>query len=412
MKRRVAITGMGLVTPLGIGLSDNWNALMEGRSGVCPLTKFDASEHSTKIAAEVKNWDPSEQIDFKLRKQMDTFTEFAVVAADQAMSQAGLKVTDQNAARIGTLVGTGIGGIPELEANHRKLIESGPRRVSPFFIPKMIGNLASGHISMRYGTKGPNLCILTACTTGTHSVGESARMIRHGYADAMICGGAEATISELTIAGFSAMRALSKRNDEPEKASRPFDRDRDGFIMGEGAGVMVLEAWEHAVERGATILGEVLGYGVSSDAHHISAPSPGGEGAALSMQNAIEDAGIAPEDIGYINAHGTSTPLNDKYETMAIRTVFGAHADKLKVSSTKSMTGHLLGGSGGIESVFTVQMLQHQRVAPTMNLDNPDPECDLDYVPNQAQDLQFDLALSNSFGFGGTNGTLIFKRHA
>jgi 3-oxoacyl-[acyl-carrier-protein] synthase II len=237
-------------------------------------------------------------------------------------------------------------------------------------------------------------------------------MIRHGYADAMICGGAEATISELTIAGFSAMRALSKRNDEPEKASRPFDRDRDGFIMGEGAGVMVLEAWEHAVERGATILGEVLGYGVSSDAHHISAPSPGGEGAALSMQNAIEDAGIAPEDIGYINAHGTSTPLNDKYETMAIRTVFGAHADKLKVSSTKSMTGHLLGGSGGIESVFTVQMLQHQRVAPTMNLDNPDPECDLDYVPNQAQDLQFDLALSNSFGFGGTNGTLIFKRHA
>ncbi|MCB0272099.1 MAG: beta-ketoacyl-ACP synthase II [Bdellovibrionales bacterium] len=410
MRRRVVITGTGLVTPLGLGKHANWQALMEAKSGVGRTASFDVSAFASQISAEVRNFVPEDHIEHKALKQMDRFTQFGVVAAKEALQESGLIITDENATRVGTLVGTGIGGLSALEETHRTLLEKGPRRVSPFFIPKMIANLASGQISMMTGAKGPNLCVVTACTTGTHSIGEAAKIIMRDDADVMIAGGTEASITPLSVGGFSAMKALSTRNDEPLKASRPFDRDREGFVIGEGAGVVVLEELEHAKKRGATILAEVIGYGLSSDAYHISAPAPDGAGAVQCMQHALKDAQISPTDIGYINAHGTSTQLNDKFETMAIKKVFGDHAKKLKISSTKSMTGHLLGGAGGVEAVYCVLMLQNQTVAPTVNLENPDPECDLDYVPNTAQQHQFDFALSNSFGFGGTNGTLILKR--
>lgn len=411
MKPRVVVTGLGVITPLGIGTQSNWSALMEGKSGVGRTQAFDPTDYPSQISAEVKNFVAQDHMDAKSIKQMDRFTQFAVAASFEAFKQSGLTITDENAPRVGTLVGTGIGGLIELEETHRKLLEKGPRRISPFFIPKMIANLASGQVSMALGAKGPNLCVVTACTTGTHAIGEAMKIIQRGDADVMIAGGTEACVTPLSVGGFSAMRALSTRNDEPQKASRPFDKDREGFVMGEGCGVVVLESLEFAQKRGATILAEVIGYGLSSDAHHISAPAPEGAGAVQCMQNALKDANLAPNEVDYINAHGTSTELNDKFETMAIKTVFGDHAFKLKVSSTKSMTGHLLGAAGGVEAAYCVLMLQNQKVAPTINLDNPSPECDLDYVPHKAQDYTMNVALSNSFGFGGTNGTLIFKKY-
>ncbi|MEZ4820212.1 MAG: beta-ketoacyl-ACP synthase II [Bdellovibrionota bacterium] len=412
MGRRVVITGTGLVTPLGIGNHANWSNLIEGKSGVGKTQGFDVADFASQISAQVRDFDPLDYIDAKGLKQMDRFTQFGVVASLEALKESGLEITDENASRVGTLVGTGIGGLPEFEYTHSRYLEKGPRRISPFFIPKMIANLASGQVSMLTGAKGPNLCVVTACTTGTHSIGEAMHIIRRDDADVMIAGGTEGSITPISVGGFGSMKALSTRNDEPTKASRPFDKERDGFVIGEGAGVVILEELEHAKARGANIIAEVIGYGLSSDAHHISAPAPDGIGAASCMRHALRNAKINPEQVDYINAHGTSTPLNDKFETMGIKTVFGEHAKKLKISSTKSMTGHLLGGAGGVETVYCAMMLQHQKIAPTINLENPDPECDLDYVPNVAIDHPVNIALSNSFGFGGTNGTLILQRYA
>ncbi|MCB1197332.1 MAG: beta-ketoacyl-ACP synthase II [Deltaproteobacteria bacterium] len=412
MGRRVVITGTGLVTPLGIGNHANWSNLIEGKSGVGKTQGFDVTDFASQISAEVRDFDPLDYIDPKGLKQMDRFTQFGVVASLEALKESGLEITDKNAFRVGTLVGTGIGGLPEFEYTHSRYLEKGPRRISPFFIPKMIANLASGQVSMLTGAKGPNLCVVTACTTGTHSIGEAMHIIKRDDADVMIAGGTEGSITPISVGGFGSMKALSTRNDEPTKASRPFDKERDGFVIGEGAGVVILEELEHAKARGANIIAEVIGYGLSSDAHHISAPAPDGIGAASCMRHALRNAKINPEQVDYINAHGTSTPLNDKFETMGIKTVFGEHAKKLKISSTKSMTGHLLGGAGGVETVYCAMMLQHQKIAPTINLENPDPECDLDYVPNVAIDHPVNIALSNSFGFGGTNGTLILQRYA
>ena len=400
---------MGAVTPLGIGVDVTWQAMLEGKSGVGPITQFDPTEFTTKIAAEVKDFDPANYIDAKEIKKMDRFIHFAVAAAKMAMDQSGLQVVEDNAERVGVMVGSGMGGLIALEKHHEIMLNRGPKKITPFFIPMLIINLASGQISIMYGAKGPNSAVVTACATGTHNLGDAYKLIQRGDADVMIAGGTEACITRMGIGGFNAMKALSTRNDEPERASRPFDRDRDGFIMGEGAGVMVLEELEFAKKRGANILAEIGGYGLSGDAYHLSTPAPNGEGAARCIKMALNDGGIAPEEVDYINAHGTSTKFNDEFETMAIKKVLGAHAYKIPVSSTKSMTGHLLGAAGGVEAVVSVMSILNGKVPPTINYENPDPECDLDYVPNTARDAKVNVVMSNSFGFGGTNGCLLFK---
>jgi len=409
-KRRVVVTGLGLVTPLGTGVEKTWQALLEGRSGVGKITHFDCSTYPVQIAAEVKDFDPSQYIEQKEIKKMDRFIHFAIAASDMAIKDSGLKITKDNAERVGVIIGSGMGGLPMIEHYHKILLEKGHRRISPFFVPMIIINLAAGQVSIRYGAKGPNSSPCTACATGSHSIGDAFRIIQYGMADAMIAGGTEAVITPMGIAGFTAMKALSTRNDEPERASRPFDIDRDGFVMGEGAGIMILEELNHALRRGARIYAEVIGYGMSGDAYHITSPAPEGEGAARCMEAALKDAGIRPEEVDYINAHGTSTKYGDELETMAIKKVFGEHAYRLSVSSTKSMTGHLLGAAGGVEAVITVLSIYHNIVPPTINLEKPDPACDLDYVPNKAKKMEVNCAISNSFGFGGTNASLVFRK--
>ena len=408
--RRVVVTGVGVVSALGTGTEKNWSALMAGKSGIDRITRFDASELPSQIAGEVKDFNPEDFIDKKEVKKMDSFIHYALAAADMAMKDSGLQVTEENAERVGVVVGAGLGGLPAIEKYHEVLMSSGYKKVTPFFIPMLIINLAPGHISIRFGAKGPNLSTVTACATGTHSIGDAYHIIKRGDADAMIAGGAESTITPLGIAGFNVMKALSTRNDDPTRASRPFDKGRDGFIMAEGAGIVVLEEYESAKKRGAKIYAEVVGYGATGDAHHITAPGPDGEGAARCMKMALKGAGMNPEEVDYINAHGTSTHFNDLYETMAIKSVFGEHARKLMVSSTKSMTGHTLGAAGGIEAVYSLLAMERSAIPPTINYEEPDPECDLDYVPNQARQSEVRVALSNSLGFGGTNGTLIFKK--
>ncbi len=405
---RVVVTGLGAVAPNGIGIASFWDNIVNGVSGIAPITRFDASKHDARIAGEVKGFDPLQWLEKKEARKMDRFIHYAVAAAQMAYDDSGLKVTDDNRERIGVFVGTGMGGIPALEESHKILLEKGPGRISAFFIPSIITNMASGQISMRFGMKGPNSCVCTACATGNHAIGDSFRIIQRGDADVMLAGGSEAVITPLTIGGFCAMKALSTRNDEPARASRPFDRDRDGFVMGEGAGLMVLESLEHARRRNARIYAELVGYGMSADAYHITQPAP--DGAVRSMRLALKDARVEPRQVDYINAHGTSTPAGDANETMAIKTVFGAHARTLAVSSTKSMTGHLLGAAGGIESVITVLTIVRGILPPTINYETPDPECDLDYVPNTARRAEVRYALTNSFGFGGTNASLLFKR--
>ena len=407
---RAVVTGMGVVAPNGIGIESFWRSIIGGVSGVGPITRFDASRHDARIAGEVKGFDPLQWLEKKDVRKMDLFIQYAVAAAQMAHDDSGLKVTDENRERVGIVVGTGMGGLPNLEEVHKIMLEKGPGRISAFFIPSIITNLASGQISMRFGMKGPNSCVCTACATGNHAIGDSLRIIQRGEADVMLAGGSEAVITPLTIGGFCAMKALSTRNDEPTRASRPFDKDRDGFVMSEGAGLMVLESLTHAKRRGAKIYAEIVGYGMSADAYHITLPAPEGEGAARSMRLALKDAGVAPSQVDYINAHGTSTPAGDVNETLAIKTVFNEHARKLAVSSTKSMTGHLLGAAGGVESVITVLALYHGILPPTTNYEVPDPECDLDYVPNVARHAEVRHALTNSFGFGGTNATLVLKK--
>ena len=410
MNRRVVITGIGLVSSLGIGTSANWAALVAGTSGVTRITRFDVTKFATQIAAEVKGFDPLQFIEKKDVKKMDVFIQYAVAASQFAMDDSGLTITAENAPDVGVFIGSGIGGFQTIEREHSALLEGGPRKISPFFIPSAIINLASGQVSIRFGAKGPNLATCTACSASAHSIGDSYEIIRRGDANVMIAGGSEAAITPMSVGGFGALRALSTRNDAPERASRPFDLERDGFIIGEGAGVLILEDLEHAQQRGARIYAELVGYGMSGDAYHITAPSEDADGAVRVMRMAIRKAGIAPEQVDYINAHGTSTPYNDKLETLAIKKTFGAHAPKLAISSTKSMTGHLLGGAGGLEAGISALAVHHQCVPPTINLDNPDPECDLDYVPAKSRGMRIDYALSNSFGFGGTNAALLFKR--
>ena len=410
LKRRVVVTGMGMVSPLGTGVEKTWNALIQGKSGVGRITRFDSTGFDTQIAAEVKDFAPENFMDKKEARRMDIFIQYAVAAAVMAMDDSQFKITPQNAERVGVVVGAGLGGLTTIESYHKVLLEKGPGRISPFFIPMLIVNEAPGHISMRFGAKGPNSSVVTACATGNHNIGDAWKMIQRGDADAIIAGGVESTITPLAVGGFNAMKALSTRNSEPEKASRPFDKDRDGFVMGEGAGIILLEEMEQALKRGAKIYAEIIGYGLTGDAYHITAPAPNGEGAARCMAMALKDAGIRPEEVDYINAHGTSTDYNDLYETIAIKTVFKEHARKIPVSSTKSMTGHLLGGAGGVESIFTVLTIFQGVIPPTINYETPDPNCDLDYVPNVARKAEVRLALSNSFGFGGTNAVLVFKR--
>ncbi len=405
---RVVVTGLGAVAPNGIGVEPFWQNLTQGVSGIGTITRFDATKHDTRIAGEVKGFDPLNWIEKKEVRKMDLFIQFAIAAAQMAFDDAGLKVTDDGRERMGVFVGTGMGGIPALEESHKILLERGPGRVSAFFIPSIITNLGSGQISMRFGMKGPNSCVCTACATGNHAIGDSFRLIQRGDADVMIAGGAEAVITPLTIAGFSAMRALSTRNGEPTRASRPFDKDRDGFVMGEGCGLMVLESLEHAQHRGAKIYAEMVGYGMSADAYHMTLPAL--DGAVRSMRLSLRDAGVSPGEVEYVNAHGTSTPAGDVNETQALKEVFGDHAKQLAVSSTKSMTGHLLGAAGGIESVITVLAICKGMLPPTINYETPDPECDLDYVPNTAREVKIRVALTNSFGFGGTNASLVFKQ--
>jgi 3-oxoacyl-[acyl-carrier-protein] synthase II len=405
------VTGVGLVTPLGIGTQLTWDALLASKTGIAGITQFDATAFSCRIAGEVKGFDPSNYIEKKEIKKMGRFIQFAIAAADFALKDSGLVVTPEIAEEVGVYIGSGIGGFEVIEREHQTLLEHGPRRISPFFIPATIINLASGHVSIRSGAKGPNSATATACTTSAHSIGDSFRMIQRGEAAAMICGGTEAAVTPMGIGGFAAMRALSTRNDDPERASRPWDKDRDGFVVGEGAGILVLEALEMAQARGASILAEIVGYGMSADAFHLTAPPDDGDGAYRVMRNALRDAQLEPEKIDYINAHGTSTDVGDKAETMAIKRAFGDHAYKVAVSSSKSMTGHLLGGAGGLEAGITVLAIRDQVAPPTVNHDCPDPACDLDYVPNHARKMPIEYALSNSFGFGGTNGCLIFKRY-
>jgi 3-oxoacyl-[acyl-carrier-protein] synthase II len=410
LRRRVVVTGMGMVSPLGISVEKSWQALIQGKSGVGRITKFDPTGFDTQIAAEVKGFVPENFIDKKEIKRMDIFIQYAVAGSVMAMEDSQLKITPANAERVGVVVGAGLGGLTTIETYHKILMERGPGRISPFFIPALIVNEAPGQISMRFGAKGPNTSVVTACATGNHNIGDAWRIIQRGDADAVIAGGVEATVTPLAVSGFNAMKALSTRNQEPEKASRPFDKDRDGFVMGEGAGIIILEELTQALDRGAKIYAEIIGYGLTGDAYHITAPAPDGEGAARCMQMALKDSGISPEEVDYINAHGTATYYNDIYETMAIKTVFKEHAKKLPVSSTKSMTGHLLGGAGGVESIFTILTICNGIMPPTINYETPDPECDLDYVPNQARKGSVRVALSNSFGFGGTNAVLAFKR--
>jgi 3-oxoacyl-[acyl-carrier-protein] synthase II len=398
------------VTPLGTGTEKTWEGLVNGRSGIGPITRFDASAHASQIAAEVKDFDPTRWFEKKQAKNLDLFVQYGIAAAEFAVQDSGLEITDELAERVGVITGCGMGGLPTIEEYHEVFLNRGPRRITPFFIPRVIPNMPSGHISMRFGAKGPNLSLSTACAAGTHAVGEAFRHIVYGDCDAAITGGTESVICHLAVGGFGSMKALSTRNDDPEHASRPFDLDRDGFIISEGAGMIVLEELESARARGAKIYAEMVGYGQSSDAYHIAAPPENGDGAVRCMNMALRDAGMDPSEIDYINAHGTSTPLNDRCETAAIRTVFGVHADRLAVSSTKSMTGHMLGGAGGIESAFTALALHHQCAPPTINLEVPDPACDLDYVPGTAREMEIRAAMSNSFGFGGTNGVIIMKR--
>ncbi|MFZ0960643.1 MAG: beta-ketoacyl-ACP synthase II [Terriglobia bacterium] len=412
MNRRVVVTGVGLLTAVGLDTAETWQNLLAGKSGVGPITHFDTTGFAATIAAEVKGFDPFQFIEKKELKKMGTFIVFALAAAQEAMKQSGLHITPGIAERVGVYIGSGIGGFDVIEREHTALLQGGPRRISPFFIPASIVNLASGHVSIRHGAKGPNSATCTACSSSAHAVGDSFKLVQRGAADVMICGGAEAAITPMGVGGFAAMRALSTRNHEPEKASRPFDKERDGFVIGEGAGILILEALDFAVKRGAPILGEVVGYGMSGDAFHITAPDETGDGAVRAMRATLDDAGISPEQVSYINAHGTSTPYNDRLETLAIKKVFGPHAYKMPVSSTKSMTGHLLGGAGGLEAGLTALTLHHQIVAPTINLENPDPDCDLDYVPNHARKVEVEYALSTSFGFGGTNAALLMKRFA
>ena len=411
-RRRVVVTGLGCVSPVGNTVADAWTNLLAGQSGIGPITRFDASAMSCRIVGEVKNFDLESYISAKEARTMDRFIHYGIAAAAQAIQDAGLPSGDalgeEQACRTGVVIGSGIGGLPLIEETHIEYTARGARRISPFFVPASIINMISGHVSMRHGYKGPNLAVVTACTTGLHSIGEAGRLIEYGDADVMIAGGSEGTVSPLGVGGFAAMRALSTRNDDPAAASRPWDKDRDGFVLGEGAGVMVLEEYEHAKARGAKIDAELGGYGMSADAGHMTAPSM--DGPRRAMLNAMRNAGVRADQIDYLNAHGTSTPLGDINETHAIKAALGDHAYKTVVSSTKSMTGHLLGGAGGIESVFTVLALYHQKVPPTINLLNPDPECDLDYCANTARDLKIDVALKNNFGFGGTNGSLVFKR--
>jgi len=410
VKRRVVVTGTGLVTPLGVGTGKSWRNLCDGKSGVGLITRFDTTDFGVKIAAEVKDFNPEDFIEPKLARHLDAFVQYAVAAAGMALEESGLTIDDTNATRVGVFTGNGIGGLSTIEKYHNVVLERGPRKITPFFIPMVISNMSAGQVSIVYGAKGPNLSLTTACAAGTHAVGEAFRSLARGDCDMAITGGSESTVCSLAVGGFNAMKALSRNNESPEKASRPFDKDRNGFIISEGAGMLVLEELEHAQKRGAHIIAEVVGFGLSGDGYHMAAPPEDGDGAVRCMQMALDDAGLAPEDIDYINAHGTSTPLNDVVETRAIKTVFGEHAYKLAISSTKSMIGHMLGGAGGVESVFLALSIRDQIIPPTINLENPDPECDLDYVPNQAREKKIEVALSNSFGFGGTNGVLIFKK--
>ena len=410
MKRRVVVTGLGLVTPVGNSVEATWAALMAGRSGVDYIQKFDTTKFPVRIAAEVKDFNALDYVEKKEARKMGAFIHYAIAASDEALRDSGFKITGEVAEDVGTYISSGIGDFWAIEREHEKLLKDGPGRVSPFFIPSAIVNLAAGQVSIRHGAKGPNSATATACSAGAHAIGDSFKIIQRNDADVMICGGAESAITPMSVAGFAAMRALSTRNDDPVSASRPFERDRDGFVIGEGAGIMILEELEFARRRGARIYAELVGYGMTADAFHITMPDETGSGAVRVMQKALKDADAKPEDVGYINAHGTSTPYNDKFETRAIKTTFGEHATRLAVSSTKSMTGHLLGAAGGIEGVFSVLALHHKALPPTINYINPDPDCDLDYVPNEAREVEVRYALSNSFGFGGTNAAVLFKR--
>lgn len=405
------MTGLGMISPLGIGVEKTWKALLAGESGVGRITRFDPTDYPCQIAAQVNDFNPADFIDGKEIKKMDTFIHYAMAGGQMAMDDSGLKITPENAERVGVYVGSGIGGLQAIEAWHKVLLEKGPKRVTPFFIPMSIINLAPGQIAIRFGAKGPNSCAVTACATGNNCIGDAFRMIQRGDADAMIAGGTEAAITPLGVAGFSASRALSTRNDDPKRASRPFDKDRDGFVLGEGSGILILEELEFARRRGARIYAEIIGYGMSADAYHITAPSEGGEGAARCMRLALKDAGIRPSEVSYINAHATST-MADAIETQAMKTVFGEAAYRIPISATKSMTGHLLGAAGGVEAIFSILSIRDGIIPPTINLDNPDPACDLDYTPNQARKLDVNVALSNSFGFGGTNATVIFRKYS
>ncbi|MDX6288785.1 MAG: 3-oxoacyl-[acyl-carrier-protein] synthase [Blastocatellia bacterium] len=411
MNRRVVVTGLGLVTPVGNTLETTWAALLEGQSGADYIKKFDAARFAARFACEVKNFNPLDYIEKKEARKMGAFIHYAIAASDEAVKGSGLKITDEIAENVGTYISSGIGDFWAIEREHEKLLKDGPSRVSPFFIPSAIVNLASGQVSIRHNAKGPNSATATACSAGAHAIGDSFKIIQRGDADAMICGGAESAITPMSVAGFAALRALSTRNDDPVHASRPFELGRDGFVIGEGAGILILEELEFARRRGAQIYAEVVGYGMSGDAFHITMPDASGSGAVRVMQKALKDANVQPEEVGYINAHGTSTPYNDKFETMAIKKTFGEHAYKIAISSTKSMTGHLLGAAGGVEGVFSVLSIHRNILLPTINYVTPDPECDLDYIPNQAREAHVQYALSNSFGFGGTNAALLFKRY-
>jgi len=411
MKRRVVVTGLGALTPLGNSVAESWEGAIAGRSGIDAITKFDSSPFSSKIAGELKNFDPQQYVDRKEIRRYDDFAIYALAASEMAMADAALTISKEFSSRAGVIIGSAIGGVSTIESEIRVLITSGPRKISPFAVPAILANLAAGHVSIRFGAKGPINCAVTACAAGTSAIGDAYKTIAYGDADIMITGGVEAAISPLAVGGFCAMRALSVRNNEPQKASRPFDKARNGFVIGEGCGIIILEELSFALKRGACVYAEVAGYGCTSDAFHMAAPPPGHEGAARSMQVAIQDAGLQPTDIDYINAHGTSTPLNDLYETQAIKSLFGDHAKKLMVSSTKSMTGHMLGATGGVEAIFAIKALQQGIIPPTINLDNPDPECDLDYVPKVARHKEINIAMSNTFGFGGVNAVLVLKKY-
>lgn len=410
MKRRVVVTGVGLVTPCGIGIENVWNNILTGQSGIGPLTRFDIAQFDTKFAGEVKEFRPEDYIQPKEVKKMDLFIQYALAAAQIAVKDGALDMGQEDPERVGVVVGTGLGGLPTIEKYHSVYLERGPGRITPFFIPMLIANEAPGHIAIQHGLKGPNLCIVTACATGAHSIGEACRIIQYGDADVMVAGGSEANLTPLTVGGFNAMKALSTRNDDPQKASRPFERDRDGFVVAEGSGIVILEELEHAKKRGAKIYAEMAGYGYNGDAYHITAPCPDGDGFIRCIRMALKDAQLSPDDVGYINAHGTSTKLNDYIETLAIKEVFKEKAYGIPISSTKSMTGHLLGAAGAIEAIFSVLCIRDQICPPTINYENPDPECDLDFVPNTARNHTINVVMSNSFGFGGTNSTLVFRR--